>query len=42
MDIGELSKTEDEQTPTMKTIKGATTGLVAGAIWGTINCCYMA
>ncbi|KAK4392425.1 Outer envelope pore protein 16-3, chloroplastic/mitochondrial [Sesamum angolense] len=27
---------EDEETPMMKTIKGATTGLVAGTIWGTI------
>lgn len=27
---------EDDTTPTMKTIKGATSGLVAGTIWGTI------
>ncbi|XP_039120526.1 outer envelope pore protein 16-3, chloroplastic/mitochondrial [Dioscorea cayenensis subsp. rotundata] len=27
---------EDEDTPTMKTIKGATMGLAAGTIWGTV------
>lgn len=36
MDPAELRYLEDEDTPTMKTIKGATTGLVAGTIWGTI------
>ncbi|XP_054821059.1 outer envelope pore protein 16-3, chloroplastic/mitochondrial [Prosopis cineraria] len=36
MDPSELRYLEDEDTPTMKTIKGATTGLVAGTIWGTI------
>ncbi|RAL51800.1 hypothetical protein DM860_010518 [Cuscuta australis] len=32
----ELRYYEDEDTPVTKTIKGATTGLVAGTIWGTI------
>ncbi|KAL0334215.1 UNVERIFIED_CONTAM: Outer envelope pore protein 16-3, chloroplastic/mitochondrial [Sesamum angustifolium] len=36
MDTEELRQMEDEETPMMKTIKGATTGLVAGTIWGTI------
>ncbi|KAL0359455.1 UNVERIFIED_CONTAM: Outer envelope pore protein 16-3, chloroplastic/mitochondrial [Sesamum calycinum] len=36
MDHEELRKMEDEETPLMKTIKGATTGLAAGTIWGTI------
>ncbi|KAK0585514.1 hypothetical protein LWI29_029716 [Acer saccharum] len=36
MDPSELRYLEDDDTPTMKTIKGATTGLVAGTIWGTI------
>ncbi|KAF7804127.1 outer envelope pore protein 16-3, chloroplastic/mitochondrial [Senna tora] len=36
MDPAELRYLEDEDTPTMKTIKGATTGLVTGTIWGTI------
>ncbi|KAL0453005.1 UNVERIFIED_CONTAM: Outer envelope pore protein 16-3, chloroplastic/mitochondrial [Sesamum latifolium] len=36
MDHEELRKMEDEETPVMKTIKGATTGLAAGTIWGTI------
>ncbi|KAI4300713.1 hypothetical protein L6164_034058 [Bauhinia variegata] len=36
MDPAERSYLEDEDTPTMKTIKGATTGLVTGTIWGTI------
>ncbi|KAK4281829.1 hypothetical protein QN277_013278 [Acacia crassicarpa] len=36
MDPSELRYLEDEDTPTMKTVKGATTGLVAGTIWGTI------
>lgn len=36
MDPKELRKMEDEETAVMKTIKGATTGLVAGTIWGTI------
>lgn len=36
MDPSELWYLEDEDTPTMKTIKGATTGFVAGTIWGTV------
>ncbi|CDP16100.1 unnamed protein product [Coffea canephora] len=36
MDPAELRYLEDEDTPLMKTIKGATSGLVAGTIWGTI------
>ncbi|XP_021894000.1 outer envelope pore protein 16-3, chloroplastic/mitochondrial [Carica papaya] len=36
MDPSELRYLENDDTPTMKTIKGATTGLVAGTIWGTI------
>ncbi|KAI9122293.1 hypothetical protein K1719_006982 [Acacia pycnantha] len=36
MDPAERRYLEDEDTPTMKTLKGATTGLVAGTIWGTI------
>ncbi|GLT37172.1 hypothetical protein SLA2020_115060 [Shorea laevis] len=36
MDPSERRYLEEEDTPTMKTIKGATTGLVAGTIWGTI------
>ncbi|XP_028777525.1 outer envelope pore protein 16-3, chloroplastic/mitochondrial [Neltuma alba] len=36
MDPSELRYLADEDTPTMKTVKGATTGLVAGTIWGTI------
>ncbi|XVE61235.1 hypothetical protein DITRI_Ditri06bG0023300 [Diplodiscus trichospermus] len=36
MDPSELRYYEDDDTPTMKTIKGATTGFVAGTIWGTI------
>lgn len=36
MDPSELRYLEDEDSPTMKTVKGATTGLVAGTIWGTI------
>ncbi|KAF3442621.1 hypothetical protein FNV43_RR16537 [Rhamnella rubrinervis] len=36
MDPAELRYLEDDDTPTMKTIKGATTGLVAGTIFGTI------
>ncbi|KAL0404978.1 UNVERIFIED_CONTAM: Outer envelope pore protein 16-3, chloroplastic/mitochondrial [Sesamum radiatum] len=36
MDHEELRKMEDEETPVMKTIKGAATGLAAGTIWGTI------
>jgi len=36
MDESELRYLEDEDTPTMKTIKGATMGLAAGTIWGTI------
>ncbi|KAE9466004.1 hypothetical protein C3L33_02080, partial [Rhododendron williamsianum] len=36
MDPSELRYLEDEGTPVMKTIKGATSGFVAGTIWGTI------
>ncbi|OAY40567.1 outer envelope pore protein 16-3, chloroplastic/mitochondrial [Manihot esculenta] len=36
MDPSELRYLEDDDTPTMKTIKGATMGLVAGTIWGTV------
>ncbi|XP_022842261.1 outer envelope pore protein 16-3, chloroplastic/mitochondrial-like [Olea europaea var. sylvestris] len=36
MDQAELRQMEDETSPMMKTIKGATSGLVAGTIWGTI------
>ncbi|KAI6696693.1 hypothetical protein NL676_016812 [Syzygium grande] len=36
MDPAERRYLEDENTPTMKVIKGATTGLAAGTIWGTI------
>lgn len=36
MDPSELRYLEDDDTPIMKTIKGATSGLVAGTIWGTI------
>ncbi|XP_073010293.1 outer envelope pore protein 16-3, chloroplastic/mitochondrial-like [Typha latifolia] len=36
MDHTELNLKEDDDSPIMKTIKGATTGLVAGSIWGTI------
>ncbi|XP_042485802.1 outer envelope pore protein 16-3, chloroplastic/mitochondrial [Macadamia integrifolia] len=36
MDPSEMRYLEDNDTPTMKTIKGATSGLVAGTIWGTV------
>ncbi|KAM0941495.1 putative mitochondrial import inner membrane translocase subunit TIM22 [Dioscorea sansibarensis] len=36
MDPSELTSLEDGDTPTMKTIKGATMGLAAGTIWGTV------
>ncbi|XP_010943568.1 outer envelope pore protein 16-3, chloroplastic/mitochondrial-like [Elaeis guineensis] len=36
MDQSELKYMEDEDSPVMKTIKGATTGLAAGALWGTV------
>ncbi|PON81057.1 Mitochondrial inner membrane translocase subunit [Trema orientale] len=36
MDPAELRYLEDDDTPVMKTVKGATTGLVAGTIFGTI------
>lgn len=36
MDPAEQRYLEDDDTPTMKTIKGATTGLVAGTIFGTV------
>ena len=36
MDPSELRYYEEDDTPTMKTIKGATTGFVSGTIWGTI------
>ncbi|KAL3755397.1 hypothetical protein ACJRO7_002445 [Eucalyptus globulus] len=36
MDPAERRYLEDEDTPMMKVIKGATTGFAAGTIWGTI------
>ncbi|KAE9615851.1 hypothetical protein Lal_00017279 [Lupinus albus] len=36
MDPSERRYLEDDDTPLMKTIKGATTGLAAGTIWGTV------
>ncbi|KAF8398471.1 hypothetical protein HHK36_017399 [Tetracentron sinense] len=36
MDPSELRYLEDDDTPTMKTLKGATTGFVAGTIWGMV------
>ncbi|KAF8403879.1 hypothetical protein HHK36_011985 [Tetracentron sinense] len=36
MDPSELRYLEDDDTPMMKTIKGTTTGLVAGTIWGMV------
>ncbi|XP_058073493.1 outer envelope pore protein 16-3, chloroplastic/mitochondrial [Magnolia sinica] len=36
MDPSELRYLENDDTPTMKTIKGATMGLVTGTIWGTV------
>lgn len=36
MDPSERRYLEDDDTPLMKTIKGATTGLAAGSIWGTV------
>ncbi|KAL9675935.1 hypothetical protein QQ045_004143 [Rhodiola kirilowii] len=36
MDPSEMRYLEDDDTPTMKTIKGATSGFVAGTIFGTI------
>ncbi|XP_031104313.1 outer envelope pore protein 16-3, chloroplastic/mitochondrial [Ipomoea triloba] len=36
MDSSELRYYEDDDTPMMKTIKGAATGLAAGSLWGTI------
>ncbi|KAF6158709.1 hypothetical protein GIB67_040223 [Kingdonia uniflora] len=36
MDSSELRYLEDDDTPSMKTIKAATSGLVAGTLWGTI------
>ncbi|EOY09452.1 hypothetical protein QUC31_010504 [Theobroma cacao] len=36
MDPSDLRYYEDDDLPMLKTIKGATTGLVAGTIWGTI------
>lgn len=36
MDPAQVRYLEDEDTPIMKTVKGATSGLVAGTIWGTI------
>ncbi|PIA48624.1 hypothetical protein AQUCO_01400896v1 [Aquilegia coerulea] len=36
MERSEQRYLEDDETPIMKTIKGATTGLVAGTIWGTV------
>ncbi|XP_039004235.1 outer envelope pore protein 16-3, chloroplastic/mitochondrial-like [Hibiscus syriacus] len=36
MDPWELRYYEDDDTPTMKTIKSATTGFAAGTVWGTV------
>lgn len=36
MDETDLRYLEDEDSPAMKTIKGATMGLAVGTIWGTI------
>lgn len=36
MDPAERRYLEDEDSPIMKTIKGATMGLAAGTIWGTV------
>ncbi|KAI3884544.1 hypothetical protein MKW92_043404 [Papaver armeniacum] len=36
MDPSEQRYLEDDTTPMMKTVKGATMGLVSGTIWGTI------
>lgn len=36
MDPSELRYYENDDTPTVKTLKGATTGFVAGTIFGTI------
>eukprot|EP00268_Persea_americana_P017224 TRINITY_DN1827_c0_g1_i1.p1 TRINITY_DN1827_c0_g1~~TRINITY_DN1827_c0_g1_i1.p1 ORF type:complete len:159 (-),score=41.60 TRINITY_DN1827_c0_g1_i1:409-885(-) len=36
MDPSERRYLEDDDTPIMKTIKGATTSLAAGTVWGTI------
>lgn len=36
MDPSERRYLEDDDTPLMKTIKGVTTGLAAGTIWGTV------
>lgn len=36
MDPAERRYLEEEDTPTVKTIKGATMGLAAGSIWGTV------
>jgi import inner membrane translocase subunit TIM22 len=36
VDPAELRYLEDDDTPAMKTIKGATTGFVTGTIFGTI------
>ncbi|RDY00513.1 Outer envelope pore protein 16-3, chloroplastic/mitochondrial, partial [Mucuna pruriens] len=36
VDPAELRYLEDDDSSLMKTIKGATTGLVAGTIWGTV------
>ncbi|RRT71572.1 hypothetical protein B296_00001779 [Ensete ventricosum] len=36
MDQLDMGYLEDEDSPVMKTFKAATTGLVAGTIWGTI------
>ncbi|GFQ05451.1 outer envelope pore protein 16-3 chloroplastic/mitochondrial [Phtheirospermum japonicum] len=36
MDTEELRKMEDQESPVIKTLKGAASGLAAGTIWGTI------
>lgn len=36
MDQTDLHAMDDDESPVLKTIKGATMGLAAGSIWGTI------
>lgn len=36
MDLTDKLYLDDEDSPLLKTIKGATTGLAAGVIWGTV------
>ncbi|EPS58428.1 hypothetical protein M569_16388, partial [Genlisea aurea] len=37
MEIEDLKKLEDDDSPVLKTFKGAVTGLAAGTIWGIIT-----